>query len=319
MHILKLKPIGKDYLWGGTKLKENYGKNFDMNPLAETWEFSTHPDGLTLVENGNFKGKTLLEVFKSNPELFGDKFKDKKDLPILVKFIDAKNKLSVQVHPNDDYALKFENQNGKSEMWYVLEAEENARLVYGFEHNVTPDILKKSLADGSVEKHLHFEPVKKGDVFFIPAGTVHGIGEGIVVAEIQENSNVTYRVFDYNRVDKNGKKRELHVDKALKVLNMNAFSGKTCQSKLIKYSQNIAYEHLCNCNYFDVHKYTIKGKLNLNVKYDEFSIILCVNGKGGIISGEDNLEINKGDCFFVSTGFEEVMIYGDIEILKINC
>ena len=203
MEILKLQPAGKDYLWGGTRLRDEYGKKIDLTPLAETWECSVHPDGPSIVANGPHKGKTLAEVLRLHQEYLGSKVKNG-ELPILVKFIDAKKDLSVQVHPDDEYAREHEADNGKTEMWYVIDAEEGASLVYGFQHKVTPKLLKKAIETGTLDKHLHKIKVRKGDVFYVPAGTVHGIGAGILIAEIQESSNVTYRVYDYNRVDKNG-------------------------------------------------------------------------------------------------------------------
>lgn len=226
MEIMKLRSVGKDYLWGGTRLREEYGKKIDLTPLAETWECSVHPDGPSVVANGEFKGKTLADVLKDHPEYLGSKVAsgmDDKDaeLPVLIKFIDAKKDLSVQVHPNDEYARINEHQNGKTEMWYVLDVEEGASLIYGFQHKVTEEILRKAVATGTLDRHLQKVKVHKGDAYYVPAGTVHGIGAGILIAEIQESSNVTYRVYDYDRVDKNGKKRELHFDKAIKVMNMD--------------------------------------------------------------------------------------------------
>ncbi len=205
MEIMKLIPTGKDYLWGGTRLREEYGKKIDLTPLAETWECSVHPDGPSYVANGTYKGKTLAEVLKAHPEYLGTKVEDS-ELPVLVKFIDAKKDLSVQVHPSDEYAREHEGDNGKTEMWYVIDADEGANLIYGFQHEVTEKILRKAVETGTLDKHLQKVPVHKGDTYFVPAGTVHGIGKGILLAEIQESSNVTYRVYDYNRVDKNGKK-----------------------------------------------------------------------------------------------------------------
>lgn len=213
-------PTGKDYLWGGTRLREEYGKKIDLTPLAETWECSVHPDGPSYIANGEFKGLELAEVLKRHPEYIGTKVEDGK-LPVLVKFIDAKKDLSVQVHPSDAYARDHEGDNGKTEMWYVIDAEEGAHLIYGFQHEVTEEILRKAVETGTLDKHLQKVEVHKGDTYFVPAGTVHGIGKGILVAEIQESSNVTYRVYDYNRVDKNGKKRELHFDKAVQVMDMS--------------------------------------------------------------------------------------------------
>lgn len=204
MEIMKLIPTGKDYLWGGTRLCEEYGKKIDLNPLAETWECSVHPDGPSYVANGIYKEQTLAEVLSAHPEYLGTKVENG-ELPVLVKFIDAKKDLSVQAHPNDEYARAHEGDNGKTEMLYVIDADEGASLIYGFQHEVTEEILRKAVETGTLDKHLQKVSAHKGDTYFVPAGTVHGIGKGILVAEIQESSNVTYRVYDYDRVDENGK------------------------------------------------------------------------------------------------------------------
>lgn len=194
MEIMKLIPTGKDYLWGGTRLREEYGKKIDLTPLAETWECSVHPDGPSYVANGTYKGKTLAEVLKAHPEYLGTKVENG-ELPVLVKFIDAKKDLSVQVHPSDEYAREHEGDNGKTEMWYVINADEGASLIYGFQHEMTEGILRKAVETGTLDKHLQKVPVHKGDTYFVPAGTVHGIGKGILVAEIQENVESNYAYF----------------------------------------------------------------------------------------------------------------------------
>lgn len=181
--IMKLIPTGKDYLWGGTRLREEYGKKIDMTLLAETWECSVHPDGPSFIVSGSYKGQSLTEVLNAHPEYLGTKVKDGK-LPVLVKFIDAKRDLSVQVHPDDIYAREHEGDNGKTEMWYVIDADEDASLIYGFRHKVTEGILRNAVETGTLDKHLQKVRVRKGDTYFVPAGTVHGIGKGILVAEI---------------------------------------------------------------------------------------------------------------------------------------
>ena len=206
MEPMLLKPVGKDSLWGGTRLKTEFNKNIHINPLAETWECSAHPAGSSTVVNGEFAGKTLDKVLEKHPEFLGSRVNKAYGLPILVKFIDAEKDLSVQVHPNDTFARIHENDFGKSEMWYVIEATPTASLVHGFAHDVNVEMLQKAVADGDLDKHLNKIHVNQGDVFYTPAGTIHGIGAGCLIAEIQENSNVTYRVYDYNRIDKNGKK-----------------------------------------------------------------------------------------------------------------
>lgn len=188
---LLLRPSGKDYLWGGSRLNDEFEKNIDMDPLAETWECSTHPDGPSYVVSGEFGGQELAEVLRAHPEYLGERHKGENTLPILIKFIDAKKDLSVQVHPTDEYAQENENgQLGKTEMWYVLDAGRDAKLVYGLKQNCTKAEMRRAIADGTVMKYLQKVPIHKDDLFFIQAGTVHAIGAGALVAEIQENSNL---------------------------------------------------------------------------------------------------------------------------------
>ena len=194
MEPMLLKPVGKDNLWGGIRLKTEFNKHIHITPLAETWECSAHPAGPSTVVNGDFAGETLDTVLSKHPEFLGSRVDKTYGLPILVKFIDAEKDLSVQVHPDDNYARIHENDFGKSEMWYVLDATENASLIHGFAHDVNTEMLRKAVKDGDLDKHLNKVHVNKGDVFYTPAGTIHGIGAGCLIAEIQENSNVTYRV-----------------------------------------------------------------------------------------------------------------------------
>lgn len=316
MEPMLLRPVGKDYLWGGTRLKEEYNKNIDMEPLAETWECSTHPEGQSFVANGEFKGKTLAEVIKIHPEYLGTKYKI--DLPIMVKLIDAKQDLSVQVHPDDDYARKYENQNGKTEMWYVLDAEPGAKLIYGFAHPVNKEMLKNAVETDTVMKHLQKVNVNKGDVFFIKPGTVHAIGKGIIIAEIQQNSNVTYRVYDYNRKDKNGNKRELHFDKASDVLNMNVSKDIKQDPRIIHYYPGCSREMLCRCGLFEVERIQVSGSFSFSVLETSFQILLCLNGKGELKTDNNFLEISKGDCVFMPADMGRCGIDGNTEILKIR-
>lgn len=225
-----LKPAGKDYLWGGQRLRADFGKESVLNPLAETWECSTHPDGPSLVESGAFAGMTLKEVLKEHPEYLGthplcNYTKEQLaagELPVLIKFIDAKKDLSVQVHPDDEYARTHENgSRGKTEMWYVLDAAKDSSLVYGFSQDMEREQLKKSIEDGTIGEYLQKIPVHKNDTFYIEAGTVHAIGAGCLMAEIQENSNLTYRMYDYDRQDKYGKKRPLHIERALEAVKLD--------------------------------------------------------------------------------------------------
>lgn len=322
MEIMKLLPAGKDYLWGGRKLRDSYGKKSDLEPLAETWECSVHPDGMSIVANGTYSGKTLTEVLIKHPEYLGSKVSNVKDFPILVKFIDAKKDLSVQVHPDDEYARAHENQNGKTEMWYVAEADEGASLIYGFAHPVTGELLKKAISTGTLDKHLQKVKVHKGDIYFVPAGTVHGIGAGTLVAEIQESSNVTYRVYDYNRIDKNGEKRELHFDKAVEVMDMGVAPDVRQKSRIVHYYPGCSRELLCRCKYFETERIQVTEGFSFSVLKSSFQVLLCLEGAGIVGVNEEiqnPVSFSKGDCIFIPADAGRCYLAGKAELIKIRC
>ena len=320
-----LRPTGKDYLWGGNRLNEIYNKNIDLTPLAETWECSTHPDGPSYIASGEYTGKTLTEVLKKHPEYLGTHPKTNGELPILIKFIDAKKDLSVQVHPNDEYALENENgELGKTEMWYVLDSQKNAKLVYGFKTEVNKKIVKKAIENGTIEKYLNKVPVHKDDLFYINAGTVHAIGAGSLIAEIQENSNLTYRMYDYNRKDKNGNLRELHIDKALDVMNYKAANEVRQPQRVFKYKKGYCSELLCRCKYFEVHKVKIntidsKQMYEFKTLSNSFHVVLCINGNETLYSRKEKIDFCIGDCIFIPANSAELKIDGKAEFLKVNC
>ena len=323
LHPILLCPSGKDYLWGGQRLKTDFGKQINMNPLAETWECSVHPDGPSFAAMGEFEGKSLQEILDIHPEYLGTKFQSAIEFPVLIKFIDAAKNLSVQVHPSDEYAYLHENgQRGKTEMWYVLDAVPNAKLVWGFEHKVTAELLKKNIADGTLDNDLHYVPVKSGDVFFIQAGTVHAIGAGILLVEIQESSNLTYRLYDYNRRDKNGKLRQLRFDKAVQVLNMNPIGITRQKNRLVKYSIGCCREVLCRCKYFEVERILVKKRARFTIDRNSFQVLLCLNGKGSVWKADKNknaFAFVKGSCVFLPANLGECMVEGACELLKIRC
>lgn len=316
-----LKPAVKDYLWGGTRLKSEYNKKTGLVPLAETWECSVHPDGPSTVVNGEYAGQTLDKVLKAHPEFMGTNVNPDNGLPIMVKLIDAEKDLSIQVHPDDIYAREHEHQNGKTEMWYVLDAKPGASLIYGFAHSVTKEMLRKAFQNGQLSEHLRKVQVHKGDVFYIPAGTVHAIGAGLLIAEIQENSNVTYRVYDYDRVDKNGKKRELHFDKAIEVMNMDA-SGDSCQKPATaRCFAGYSEELLCRCPYFETEKIQVTKDFSFSVTDTTFQVVLCLEGDGSIEATEQGRAVRfaKGSCIFIPAGTGQCRIQGNTAILKIRC
>lgn len=318
-----LRPSGKDYLWGGNRLNDEFEKNIDVFPLAETWECSTHPDGLSYVVGGEFDGQSLAEVLCHHPEYLGERHKGENTLPILIKFIDAKKDLSVQVHPTDEYARMRENgQLGKVEMWYVLDAGRDASLVYGLNRNCNQDEIRRSIADGTLMRYLQRVPIHKDDIFFLPAGTIHAIGAGALIAEIQENSNLTYRLYDYDRIGKNGKKRELHIDKALEVANLNSSEEPRQPLRVLKYRQGVASEMLARCKYFEVYRMLVNTERRQKVHYraDEmaFRVLLCVRGCGTISFYGEVIPFYKGDCIFVPANSATLTIHGKAQLLDVR-
>lgn len=319
-----LRPAGKDYLWGGTRLKDDFSKDLPMNPLAETWECSTHPDGPSIIASGKYKGQFLADVIKRHPEYLGTHPKGKAGLPILVKLIDARKDLSVQVHPNDEYAMKYENGSlGKTEMWYVVDAAKDASLIYGFHHDMDRAVLKKSLEEGSVQKYLQKIRIHKDDVFFIEAGTVHAIGKGALIAEIQESSNLTYRLFDYDRVDREGRRRELHIRKALDVINLKGSQEPRQPMRVLRYRKGTASELLCRCKYFQTERMLVNTECyremaDYQTGENSFQVLLCIGGCG-TLTGRESIHFIKGDCIFIPANSTPLKIHGKAEFLKIEC
>ena len=323
-----LSPAAKDYLWGGSRLNDDFGKNIDCSPLAETWECSTHPDGFSVVASGADAGKTLPEVLQLRPEYLGNHplqtMQGKAELPVLIKLIDAKQKLSVQVHPNDDYALRYENSLGKTEMWYVLSARKGAELVYGFNQDMSTDRVRKALAEGTIENYLNHVPVHRDDLFYLEAGTVHGIGQGVIVAEIQESSNLTYRLYDYNRVDKNGTQRELHVEKALQVMNLHSSATPRQPMRVLKYQNGCASELLIRCKYFQVERLLLNTEIyrkltGFQTEKNSFHALLCTEGCGVMFGERFMLNFFKGDCIFVPAESIPLKLHGKAQLLDVSC
>ncbi len=323
-----LKPAGKDYLWGGSRLKDDFDKQIDLDPLAETWECSTHLNGPSVVDSGEFKGMLLSDVLKLHPEFVGTHpvVKDGQ-IPVLIKFIDAKKDLSVQVHPSDEYALVHENGSlGKTEMWYVIDALPNSSLIYGFHHTITKEKVRKAIETGKLEKYMNKVPVKKGDMFFIPAGTVHAIGKGCLIAEIQESSDLTYRLYDYNRVDKDGKLRPLHIEKALEVANLNEVDSPHQPMEVYKFRPGRASQLLARCKYFQTERMVvnterIKELADFRTGSSTFQVLLCYSGCGTITDEDYGTSTNffKGDCIFVPANSSSLKIHGKAEFLRIRC
>ncbi len=321
-----LKPAGIEKLWGGTRLNDDFSKNIETENLAETWECSTHPDGESVVGSGVYKDLSLSEVISKNPYILGEKLKGLNDLPILIKLIDAHQNLSVQVHPDDEQAKKLEQaKNGKMEFWYILDAYKNSNLIYGLNHNLTKEQFLKCISEQNIDKYLQKIPAKKNDVFFVNPGTIHAIGKGVLLAEIQQNSNITYRLYDYGRVDKNGVTRELHIDKALEIANLTVSDIPKQPMRVLKYKKGCASELLCRCKYFQVERLLINTE-RTRILYEtastqnSFEVFLCVSGCGIILYEPNNmLMFFKGDCVFVPANSVTFKIHGKATFLKVSC
>lgn len=309
MAVLKLQAPTKDYLWGGNRLVDEFGKRPAGDVTAESWELSCYPGCESVIENGEFAGKTLTDyINEKGKNVLGKNCEKFRDFPILIKLIDARKDLSLQVHPSDDYALKKEGQYGKTEMWYIIDAKDNAFLYYGFNREISKEEFRKRIENQTLTEVLNAYPVSKGDVVFIEADTLHAIGEGILLAEIQENSDITYRVYDYGRRDKNGNLRKLHIEKALEVTDL--FPAKKVPRP---------EPHIGNCKYFTVDKVNLSGKimnkLSGTVDENSFLHILFLSGEGEIKNDNENVRFKKGDSFFIPAGDGNYEICGECEAL----
>ncbi len=318
-HLYKMEPTFKDYLWGGTRLREIFNKKTSDDITAESWELSAHSDGSSRIVGGEYGGITFKE--------FIDKYKDdvcgwKSDIfdrfPILIKFIDATNPLSIQIHPEDDYAFVNEGEFGKNEVWYILDCDENAYLYLGLNKDSSKEEIRRKVENKTITDILNKVYVKPGDVLFVPAGTIHAIGRGILICEIQQNSNSTYRLYDYDRRDKNGKPRELHMDKAMDVVNTNRFVINTQGvGETIKYARS-EQRLLCECKYFEVKYYDIPKHEIIMVDDSSFKSIVVIEGSCKITCGDEEETANNGDTFFIAAGRKRVHINGQCKLLVTN-
>ena len=300
--IVKLSPAFKDYLWGGTKLRDIYHKSCDFDIVAESWELSAHPDGTSVIASGNCKGMLFTEYLEQiGLSALGTKYDVNKEFPLLIKLIDAKQNLSVQVHPDDAYALQYDNGYGKTEMWYVIDAEPGAGLYVGFNRNVSREEVVQKIKNNTIMETLNFYPTKPGDVFFIPAGTVHAIGAGNLICEIQQSSNSTYRLYDYDRRDKFGNPRELHLEKALDVLNYHKY-------------ESIPFDGKISCKYFEFSFMEVKGKHQISMSNESFYSITCIKGIGNLTLG-DTMPICSGETVFIPATNATLNVEGNVSLI----
>lgn len=307
--LVRMSPVFKDYLWGGRTLVDRFGFTCDYDHVAEAWVAGAHRSGQSVIASGRHSGKTLGSYIDTvGKQILGWKCSHLAAFPILVKLIDAKEDLSVQVHPDDDYAMENEGEYGKNEMWYVIDTREGAGLYVGFREDVTKEQVRRATEDGTLTDLLNFVPTKPGDVFFIPAGTVHAIGKGNLICEVQQSSDCTYRLYDFGRRDKYGNLRELHIDKALDVADFHKYEPQDLGS----------FEDLiCRCKYFEVYKYDVDGNADLTLPFDDsvFRCLVCLEGSGEVVSGTTSIDLSAGDSVFISSLAEDVRLSGNMSVM----
>ena len=313
MAVMKLSPAFKDYLWGGTRLRDDFRKDCDFDKIAESWELSCHKDGPSVIANGENKGLTLEEYIEKNGKaVLGTDCEKFENFPILIKLIDAKDNLSVQVHPDNEYALRVEGEYGKTEMWYIVDCDEGAELLYGFKHDISKDEFAQRIADNTLLEVTNSVPVHKGDVFFIQAGTLHAIGKGILIAEIQQNSNTTYRIYDYGRVGADGKPRELHVEKAKDVTDL--CPAKAYPETPVEQLDGYTSKLLSSCEYFTTYALDVTEKADLEADEKSFASILVLEGECEI-TADEAVTAKKGDSVFIPAGTGKFTVKGNCKAI----
>jgi mannose-6-phosphate isomerase len=314
LYPLKFTPILKDKIWGGSKLKELFNKPSETNKLGESWELSGYNGDISVVSNGFLKGNTLNELIEIYMgDLVGDEVFDHygHTFPLLFKLIDANDNLSIQVHPGDEVAMERHNGFGKTEMWYVIDAEPEGELIIGFKKDCTKEAYLKALEEGDLEALLQRIKVTKGDVLFIPAGLVHAIGKGVVLAEIQQTSDLTYRIYDYKRVDENGNERELHTEEALDVIDFSASSDpKTIYTRSIN-----ELATLVSCEYFTTNILRFNEQFNrFYGKVDSFVVYMCMEGNFELVCNGERTAVTKGETILIPASVHDVELIPQEEV-----
>ena len=312
MEPIFFKPSYKNVIWGGNNISKIFKRNIIGDNVGESWELSAHPNGFSIVKNDEFKGKNLYELFndKTNKEkIFGSHCKNLTKFPILTKFIDANRSLSIQVHPDNDYALKNENDSGKSEVWYVMDCKKDAKIVYGFKDNVTKANLKNAV--DNIEQNVNYVNVHKGDFISIPSGTIHAIMDGIVICEVQQSSDVTYRVYDWKRLDKDGKPRELNINKALDVINLKNHDS------ISNYNNIDKNENIYKSDRFNIDMVKVDGTSNEKSNSETFFAYIVIDGEGQIKTSNFFKNISKGDTFLIPASLGDYSLSGNLKLMKI--
>jgi mannose-6-phosphate isomerase len=315
LYPLQFEPILKERIWGGEKLKTLLHKPITSNITGESWELSTVEGDVSIVANGEWKGKSLTEIINSFPdEILGTAVNIRfgKQFPLLFKYLDAREDLSIQVHPNDELAKKRHNSFGKTEMWYIMQADDNARIIVGFKENSNADEYLENLKNKTLLSILDDVKVQSGDVFFLETGTVHAIGAGLVVAEIQQTSDITYRLYDFDRVDANGNTRELHVDLALEAINYNKVETKKSYTTNSNQSNTVV-----DCPYFTTNFIPLDGTISVSKFGESFTVYMCVDGSFEIEYNNSKTRYIKGDTVLIPAAMNVFILNGKASILEI--
>ena len=303
--MFELKPVTKHIIWGGERLSRDYGMGENGERIAEAWELTCRGDGDNEIISGKYTGRLLSEFVRENPQALGTKQKGDR-FPLLIKLIDAEADLSIQVHPDDEYALSHTDDMGKTEMWYIVDAKPGAKLIYGLKRKYTRDELKTAIAAGTLESLMNYVEVKSGETYFIPSGLVQAIGAGILIAEIQQNSNITYRVYDYNRRQPDGSLRQLHIEPALDVIER--FDPEAV--KVEKTGDVIA-----SCKYFEVRAIALDGEKTVCAGEESFIHLMITDGECEIICAGEKISTKKGGSVFVAAASGNVTLKGNATVI----
>ena len=315
IYPLQFQPILKERIWGGTKLKTLLNKPISSDNTGESWEISTVENEVSFISNGFYKGKSLLDLINEFPnEVLGNSVYEKfgKQFPLLFKYLDAREELSIQVHPNDELAASRHNSFGKTEMWYVMQADPNSNLIVGFKEKSSSEEYLKNIENKTILFLLDTKAVQKGDVFFLETGTLHAIGAGTVIAEIQQTSDITYRIYDFDRVDSNGNTRELHVDLALDAINYDVVTAEKKYSKLNNTSNEVVH-----CSYFTTNFIPLTDKVTVSKNNNSFTVYMCVEGEFSLDYQGVNYQYKVGDTVLIPALLNEYEIAGTASILEI--
>ena len=315
LYPLQFEPILKERIWGGTKLETYLNKPITSDITGESWEISTVENDVSIIANGNLKGKSLNDVIHEFPEaVLGDNVYARfgKQFPLLFKYLDAREDLSIQLHPNDELAEQRHNSFGKTEMWYVMQADTDSRLIVGFKEKSSPEDYLKHIHDKTIVDILDTKVVKQGDVFFLETGTIHAIGAGIVVAEIQQTSDVTYRIYDFDRVDAKGNKRDLHVDLSLQAINYETIEAQ----KRYPRTENVSNQ-IVSCQYFTTNFLPLDGTVRIYKHGASFTVYMCVDGNFQLIVDTETYTYKKGDTVLIPASLTDFQLSGKASILEI--